>query len=66
MNEALKLLKNDPKYYVRGKTTEELVEHLKELCSEIDILDEYVTALKSFAKVIEKKIREKALNNLRQ
>lgn len=66
MDEALKLLKNDPKYYVKAKSAEELVEHWKELCSEIDILDEYVTALKSFAKIIEKNIREKALNNLKQ
>jgi len=66
MDEALKLLKNETKYYVRGKTTEELVEHWKELCSEIDTLDECVTALKSFAKIIEKNIREKALNNLKQ
>lgn len=66
MEEALKLLKNDTKYYVKAKSAEELVEHWKELCSEIDTLDEYVTALKSFAKIIEKNIREKTLNNLRQ
>lgn len=66
MDEALKLLKNDPKYYVKAKSSEELVAHWNELCNEIDTLDEYVTALKSFAKIIEKNIREKALNNLKQ
>ena len=66
MDEALKLLKNDPKYYVKAKSSEELVAHWNELCNEIDTLDEYVTALKSFTKIIEKNIREKALNNLKQ
>lgn len=66
MDEALKLLKNDPKYYVKAKSSEELVAHWNELCNEIDTLDEYVTALKSFAKIIEKNIREAALKNLTQ
>ena len=66
MDEALKLLKNDPKYYVTAKTTDELFEHWKELYSEIENLDECVSALKSFAKVIEDKVRLKAFENINQ